>query len=275
MKSWEENNKTSSNEKNRYAIDDAVVIDLSKLLSIQPQETIKLIFETILVVTLFTGMHVATVRDPSLFDATKAKIKVVDSFNHVGRDFAKKYGFFNYKLTKKDYVLANEILVKASKYRKNTADFTKLYRGLNSVSFNTLNSWVRTDSEFEIGDIVSSTTDIFQAWTFYRSYGPYHVLYDINNPSNRGMNVGSLSSFGGEKEVIISGKVRVTGCEGPHITQITPDIKFVTSDDWEDVVRTALYLESQKNSLGEFDEPLLSYKAYFKDNPIKIYVDLI
>ena len=43
MKSWEENNKTSSNEKNRYAIDDTVVIDLSKLLSIQPQETIKLI----------------------------------------------------------------------------------------------------------------------------------------------------------------------------------------------------------------------------------------
>ena len=93
--------------------------------------------------------------------------------------------------------------------------YDTVYRGLNRVSPNVI-AYLTSNPTWDIGRGVSTSYDIDEAKRFSKSLtvswgstvGPA-ILFTIKNVSKRGFHAGSLSRYKREKEVILSGDLKL------------------------------------------------------------------
>ena len=193
---------------------------------------------------LMTKAHVGTIRDPEGFDSNKAHswaeyFKQSEHFlvllQHLGVDL-------KVSVTKEDYALANKMLkvlgssildeeevrkmfdhlgieqefgmTQADAGTKNLQIPTTLYRGLEGLSLRAYKKVTTIGYIWDIGKSVSTSTMREIAENFASSYEAtgYNILFAINNPKRQGFVADKLSAFQ-EDEVILSGKLKVTGFE--------------------------------------------------------------
>ena len=197
---------------------------------------------------LMTKGHVGTIRNPEGFDPDKSYswseyFKLSEHFftllNHLGVNLSKSP-------TKEDYALANKMLrvlgssiLDEEEVRKMFQDLeiekdfgmpektaagknlyipTTLYRGLQKLSFRAYKKVTTIGYIWDIGKSVSTSTMREIAENFASDYEAmgYNILFVINNPKRQGFVADNLSAFE-EDEVILSGKLKVTGSEPADI----------------------------------------------------------
>lgn len=191
----------------------------------------------------FTKGHVASVRDNSLFDISK-----VMPIDFIDNEMLSSYRYLTKKrsgIVKQDYINAKKFLSIVSKVKtvdSSSTDLTKIMRGLNNISLNLLSAWTRPGTEFDLGDIVSTTIDKYTAHHFSSSRSdekPTYVLLNINNPNQIGIYVEGFSAYPHEKEVIVSGQVRTLSTKGRIYRYDSTNKKYnlVKSYDWEEIYK--------------------------------------
>ena len=191
---------------------------------------------------LLTAGNQKAVRDPNSFnqaDALDSYVALTDgkmwrAIEKIGLDIG-----LNDKPTKEDYELAHKLLphmgasivthddvemnlgastVSDLKYA--TSGKPILYRGLNNLDVNTL-KYVVDKNTWDMTRGVSTSYDPKEAHKFAgMKPGAYHastrgpaVLFVIDNKSKRGFHASSLSKYGREREVILSGNMKVNSVE--------------------------------------------------------------
>lgn len=191
---------------------------------------------------LMTKGHVGTIRNPEGFDSDKAHtwseyFKQSEHFlvllQHLGVDLRAS-------VTKEDYALANKMLKvlgssildeeevrkmfdhlgieqefgltqKVADEEKNLQIPKTLYRGLQNLSLRAYRKVTTIGYIWDIGRSVSTSMMIEIAENFATdSKTGYGIVFIINNPKRQGFLADKLSAFE-EDEVILSGKLRVTG----------------------------------------------------------------
>ena len=197
---------------------------------------------------LMTKGHLKSIRDPKVFNRNKTRpwseyFKLSEHLftllNHLG---------INLSVSPKrsDYVLANQMLkvlgssiLDEEEVRKMFQDLeiqkdfgmpekvasgknlyipTTLYRGLQKLSFRAYKKVTTIGYIWDIGKSVSTSTMREIAENFASDYEAmgYNILFVINNPKKQGFVADNLSAFE-EDEVILSGKLKVTGFEAADI----------------------------------------------------------
>ena len=197
---------------------------------------------------LMTKAHVGTIRNPEGFDSDRAYtwseyFKQSEHFlvllRHLGVDLRAS-------VTKEDYALANKMLkvlgssildeeevrkmfdhlgieqefgmTQAAAGTKNLQIPTTLYRGLQKLSLRAYKKLRTVGYVWGIEKSVSTSSMREIAENFasdYKGEG-YSVLFVINNPKRQGFVADKLSAFQ-EDEVILSGRLKVTGGEDANI----------------------------------------------------------
>ena len=191
----------------------------------------------------FTKGHVASVRDNSLFDISK-----VMPIDFIDNEMLSSYRYLTKKrsgIVKQDYINAKKFLSIVSKVKtvdSSSTDLTKIMRGLNNISLNLLSAWTRPGTEFDLGDIVSTTIDKYTAHHFSSSRSdekPTYVLLNINNPNQIGIYVEGFSAYPHEQEVIVSGQVKTLSTKGRIYRYDSTNKKYnlVKSYDWEEIYK--------------------------------------
>lgn len=192
----------------------------------------------------FTKGHVASVRDNSLFDISK-----VMPIDFIDNEMLSSYRYLTKKssgIDKQDYINAKKFLSIASRIKtidnNSSTDLTKIMRGLNNISLNLLNAWIRPGAEFDLGDIVSATIDKYTALHFSSSRSdekPTYLLLNISNPNQIGIYVEGFSAYPHEKEVIVSGQVKTLSTKGRIYRYDSTNKKYnsVKSYDWEEIYK--------------------------------------
>jgi hypothetical protein len=216
---------------NRY---DEALQRINKVLTPQDKKTIADILKAML---LLTAGNQDAVRDPEKYDPAEAK----DNFSSMTSP--KSYFLFRdlelpFELmdppTKEDYQLAKKLLpIMGSSFVSRddidaevgkTGDLDRrfasegydiVYRGLNRVSTNVI-GFLMSSPTWDIGRGVSTSYEIGEAKRFSKSrstpwgssVGPA-ILFTIRNLSKRGFHAGSLSRYSREKEIILSGELRI------------------------------------------------------------------
>ena len=197
---------------------------------------------------LMTKAHVGTIRNPEGFDSDKA---------HTWSEYFKQNEHFlvllrhlgvnlRTSVTKEDYALANKMLkvlgasildeeevrkmfghlgikqefgmTQADAGTKNLQIPTTLYRGLQKLSLRAYKKLRTIGYVWGIEKSVSTSSMREIAENFasdYKGEG-YSVLFVINNPKRQGFVADKLSAFQ-EDEVILSGRLKVTGGEDANI----------------------------------------------------------
>ena len=207
---------------------------INKVLTPQDKKTIADILKAML---LLTAGNQDAVRDPETYDPAEAK----DNFSSMTSP--KSYFLFRdlelpFELmdppTKEDYQLAKKLLpIMGSSFVSRddidaqvgkTGDLDRrfasegydiVYRGLNRVSTNVI-GFLMSSPTWDIGRGVSTSYDIGEAKRFSKSrstpwgssVGPA-ILFTIRNLSKKGFHAGSLSRYSREKEIILSGELRI------------------------------------------------------------------
>lgn len=197
---------------------------------------------------LMTKGHVGTIRNPEGFNPDKSYswseyFKLNEHFftllSHLGINLSESP-------TKADYSLANRMLkilgssildekevgemfdrlgieqefgmTKKVASERNLQIPKILYRGLQKLSSRSYKKVTTVGYIWDIGKAVSTSTMREIAENFasdYKAMG-YNILFIINNPKRQGFVADKLSAFQ-EDEVILSGKLRVTGFEHANI----------------------------------------------------------
>ena len=197
---------------------------------------------------LMTKGHVKSIRNPEGFNRNKAHpwseyFKLSEHLftllNHLGVNLS-------VSPRKSDYVLANQMLrvlgssiLNEEEVRKMFQDLeiekdfgmpekvasgknlyvpTTLYRGLQQLSWRAYKKVTTVGYIWDIGKAVSTSTMREIAENFASQYEPmgYSILFVINNPKRQGFVADNLSAFE-EDEVILSGRLKVTGFEEANI----------------------------------------------------------
>ena len=207
---------------------------INKVLTPQDKKTIADILKAMF---LLTAGNQDAVRDPEKYDPAEAK----DNFSSMTSP--KSYFLFRdlelpFELmdppTKEDYQLAKKLLpIMGSSFVSRddidaqvgkTGDLDRrfasegydiVYRGLNRVSTNVI-GFLMSSPTWDIGRGVSTSYDIIEAERFSKSrttswgstVGPA-ILFKIENVSKRGFHAGSLSRYSREKEIILSGELKI------------------------------------------------------------------
>ena len=250
-------------------------------------------------VALFTGDSVATVRSPEIFEPAKAERSY--SVLGVGGDSFKDFKDFlaiknpedmNMKPTQRDYTTSRSLLMKLASISSHASttgvSITTLYRGLESIDYNTLNSWVRTGTIFSLGILASSTMIHSKSKDFSSSYWSFSTLSSrkkskykeggiiliINNKKNKGLYVEGLSTYPSEREVILSGDVVTVGCSGMTAEWSDNSIVLKETTDWDIIVKSKkaakIDIEHAVPNSNTFKNATAILAA-----PTTIYVDLI
>jgi len=241
-------------------------------------------------VALFTGVSVATVRSPEIFEPDKAE--GIYSDLGVGgdsfRDFLsiKNPADMNMKPTQSDYATSRSLLMKLARISSHSSttglSITTLYRGLSGIGYNTLNSWVRTGTIFSLGVLASSsitpstgTTFSAGSWSLGKQkYNEGGIILIISNKKNKGLYVEGLSSYPDEREVILSGDVVTVGCSGMTAEWSDNSIVLKETTDWDIIVK------SKKAAKIDIEHAVPSSNTFKNATTILaahtiIYVDLI
>lgn len=206
-------------------------------------------------ITLFTGASVSTVRDPSLFDNKKNRMygKFISSYSKISDEFNSLGIILNrMKPSQENYVFANQLLSKA----KDLTGFggtKKIYRGLGELEPNVYLDLCKPGSEWNLGDIVSTTADYEVGQSFSEEDDYYSILLEITNPKMKGIYVDQLSVFPGEYEVILGGRVRVDS------------VRWKSQDgkggytSWDDLVKRVTEIQNDAD-----EEGYLVWETYLK-----------
>lgn len=260
---------------------------------------------------LFTGGNVAAVRNPELFNVSKADEWGNHTISHyLNRSVkdpktGKDVNFLNYfgiqldgVPTKEDYQNAHDLLSFLSSNVSGLGEEGEkqvpavLWRGLFNVTQNLLSAWIQKDSIFDLGNIVSCTWSKNVALNFSETtFKPMMVLLEINNKNRIGMFADKVSVFPHEAEIILSGKIKTTKVsarfidfnhrEGFFVLSETTDpglilasIEFIKDIDSKGFIQIGDF----KFDVHEDEFIYHSYKEkkkWFMNQVFKIYVDLI
>jgi len=193
--------------------------------------------DMIVSMTLLTSGNTDSVRDPSAFDEYMAE-PISEILSEPSMLALEIVGFdMSQKPTRKHYATAKALLpVMASssmggdevfsvfkKSKVQDSDITKsisqssdekegydyLYRGLHDLSVDSILSLMKTESLWDMTRGVSTSNDYRSALGF-KDNGPGHrALLSITNPKREGFIAQNLSLYGGESEVIFSGKAEI------------------------------------------------------------------
>lgn len=207
---------------------------LNKVLTPEDKKTMAEVLKAML---LLTDGNQKALRNPELYDPAKAKgnfSSMTGSKSYfLYRDLELPFELMDVP-TKEDYQLAKKLLpiMGSSFVSKDDIDaqigptgdldrrfasegYDTVYRGLNRVSPNVI-AYLTSNPTWDIGRGVSTSYDISEAKRFSKSstvswgstVGPA-ILFTIKNVSKRGFHAGSLSRYKGEKEVILSGDLKI------------------------------------------------------------------
>lgn len=213
-----------------------------KILASASKEQKAVVVDIVKSAVLLTGGSIATVRDPSLFDKQKKIESWADISGSVAirilKTIAPELKLSNGYPTKQDYEKAKALLpiigsismmLSDSKGLPNdpSGDLYSgekflapkiLYRGLKSVSENTVLSLMTPGTVWDISRGVSTSSDEMISKLFASvenkfgllssTDGP-SVLFIINNEKRKGFVTGEVSRYAHEMEIILSGKMVV------------------------------------------------------------------
>jgi len=189
-------------------------------------------------ITLLTSGAVDVVRARGTnFDQTD-RTEWVDITSEQSNYLLYKMGFDFYSLiTAEDYAIAHDLL-QIHSGRSNFQSMSSitgvdpseeysielLYRGLNSMSSNVLKHLIASDV-VTIGVPSSSSTSMKISESFANKGDPWRIMLVIKNPNHIGLDAETLSFYEKEKEVIISGTIKVETIELKDM-RFTNETKF-------------------------------------------------
>lgn len=261
----------------------------------------------ILAMTLLTSGNVATVRDPSSFNPKKAK-RWPTILSKASEYVLNLLRFRYYDLvTQKNYEDAKKLLpvigsssmlesevysvfsksgLPASKpglakyidkapVKAGIGGYDNLHRGLSNVSDAMVIRITNLDKTWDMSRGVSTSRNYASAKGFSTKKGPNSVLFSFENPKKRGFNALSMSRYGAEEEVVLSGVAKIDNyqlsfyakdaknqenafAKSEYAIQVTPSMIFI---------RKGLRPFYGKDSLGdgeahEFIKTALSGKPF-------------
>ena len=185
---------------------------------------------------LLTAGNQETLRDPSQYDASEIKDTYAMMMNrkiYHTVDLLKLPIELMKKPTQEDYVLAKKLLpiMGSTSITKKDIDthvgplsdldrrfksegYDTVYRGLKGMGLNTI-AYLMSGPTWDMKRGVSTSYDKAEAERFAKTlfygamYGP-SVIFEISNVSKRGFHADSLSRYAREKEVILSGDIKVS-----------------------------------------------------------------
>ena len=239
-------------------------------LSDEEKEALLLIMKSMV---LMTSGNTDTIRNPDLFDDTKA-----ERWDAIVGKYARRMhsiGLKTYeKITKQDYINAKKFLPIFGQmsadpgelkdyFKTNHPDIGnepgfdtassyshELYRGLHNVSYGMAEKIIN-DGFLDITRAVSTSRDYRTAKNFasketWKSsgepyVGPICIVLVIKNYEDAGLAVGKLSYFEGEDEVILSGKLNIN------------DVEFLYSEGIGKLVGSQIYAKSHKTKEEIFE----------------------
>ena len=217
---------------------------------------------------LFTGGNVDTVRNPELFNDSKAEAVKSILFDELAarnnEHFINALGLdAQRKLTKQDYQIAHDLLsvVSREKDAQTIQDISVLYRGIHSISQNLLQSWIQNEAVFDLGNIISCTWNFSIALGFLMGKRPYKIILTIENKNGIGTVAHNVSRYPGEDEAILSGKVKTKGVRGLKI-KFDDKTGFSTGDtkDPSLIISSIMFLNTVKEELSKI--PKKDLKAF-------------
>lgn len=198
------------------------------------------VVKMILAMVLLTSGHVATVRNPEGF-SDKKQTRWSHILSEPASMLLKILRYPTYQLvTKQDYVNANQLLpiignssmletevytvfsksglpgkkpslasfIDRGPEKRGIGGYEQLHRGLSGMSDKVIGRLTNLSKPWNMMRGVSTSRDYGSAQGFAHKEGPNHVLLSFENPKKRGFNALSLSKYGSEEEVVLSGIAR-------------------------------------------------------------------
>ena len=208
--------------------------------------------------TLFTGGHVAAVRNPESYNANeagkwsqifgKSRGSVGEAlFNHFPDSWTEQP-------EKEDYEKSRLLMLYLSKEPVYEVKYPALYRGLNTVPPNVFLDLCRPGAEYSIGDIVSASTQQAVAGYFSNDGFRYKIIYLISNPKGLGSPIHNASIYSHESEVVIGGKIKITGFKfAPDLSDARGIAKLGQSKVNSDLAEIMERIEKSK-LIKDFDQ---------------------
>lgn len=250
-----------------YNFDLRMFNELSASLRLSQTELAFLLTRLVRAIALFTGAHVPAVRDSNVYDENLA-LSLGDAYTTNTEKIHNLASLYIDDIdisdipTKEDYKESKQILDYLIKNKSHDDSkgivIKKLYRGLNDISMNLLNAWIRPGAEFDLGDIVSTTIDVDTARKFaYRK--KYRVLLYVSNPFQYGAYVNALSAYDSEKEVVLSGVIKTRSCSGNILdlkTTVSEYFPIKKSNNWMEIIS---YLQKAENIVSGKNKKSVSY----------------
>lgn len=250
-----------------YNFDLRMFNELSASLRLSQTELAFLLTRLVRAIALFTGAHVPAVRDSNVYDENLA-LSLGDAYTTNTEKIHNLASLYINDIdisdipTKEDYKESKQILDYLIKNKSHDDSkgivIKKLYRGLNDISMNLLNAWIRPGAEFDLGDIVSTTIDVDTARKFaYRK--KYRVLLYVSNPFQYGAYVNALSAYDSEKEVVLSGVIKTRSCSGNILdlkTTVSEYFPIKKSNNWMEIIS---YLQKAENIVSGKNKKSVSY----------------
>ena len=222
---------------------------------------------------LMTSGNTDTIRNPDLFDESKA-----ERWDAIIGRYARRMhsiGLKSYdKITKQDYINAKKFLPIFGQMSANSGELKnyfktnhptignepgfdtassyshELYRGLHNISYGMAEKIIN-DGFLDITRAVSTSRDYRTAKNFasketWKSsgepyVGPICIVVIIKNYEDAGLAVGKLSYFEGEDEVILSGKLNIS------------NVEFLYSEGIGKLVGSQIYAKSYKTKEEIFE----------------------
>jgi len=216
---------------------------------------------------LFTGGHVATVRNPEGFNYDMVE-PWFDFIGHQPFGVQSLLGTlidmdpdpFMDPPTKEDYLKANFLIRQMATIagKGNKA----IYRGLKAVPANIFLDLCKPGETYSLGTMASASSFRSEALTFATSWKHpprYRIMYMMENPEGKGTPISSFSAYPSEMEVIIGGDIKI------ERFSFAPIIKGL-SDELQDKWRSHGNIAEFKD-LVEFVEDLETDARGTSDNP--------
>jgi hypothetical protein len=129
-----------------------------------------------------------------------------------------------------------------------------LFRGIGGVSKNLMFGLLKGGT-WDMSRIVSTSMRKSTAAEFARRNGSIQVIFKLLNPKNKGYVAGNLSAFEGEREVIFSGKVKITSwtleAAGTTRLEVPGESKFfgLYKTTEKKLINSRLYFSSRDNHI--------------------------
>jgi hypothetical protein len=200
------------------------------------------VIKMILAMVLLTSGSVATVRNPEGF-SDKKQTRWSHILSEPAQMVLKILGFPSYELiTKQDYINAKQLLpvigsssmlenevysvfsksglsasrpslasfIDRGERKRGIGGYDQLHRGLSAMSDAVVARLTNLSRPWDMTRGVSTSRDYGSAKGFSQKDGANSVLLSFENPKKRGFNALSLSKYGSEEEIVLSGIAKFT-----------------------------------------------------------------